>query len=198
MANMAKIEVDPATLAEPYLERGLPALTTGFPNGWMSATDLKVLYNCAYRTKGPILEVGPWLGRSTSSITAAMRDREETGVAPDVFNHTNADVVAKNLKDNGLLPYVTNVIRGNFLDCPIQRKYKMIFCDATHDDQEVHDNVPALAKVAAKGCTYVFDDVVSQQRVDLIMEYIKPKRHFMTRSVFPNPKKRCKLLVVET
>jgi hypothetical protein len=34
--------------------------------------------------------------------------------------------------------------------------------------------------------------------VDLIFEYIKPKKHFMTRSVFSNPKKRCKLLVVET
>ena len=58
--------------------------------------------------------------------------------------------------------------------------------------------LPAPAKVAAKNCVYVFDDVVSQQRVDLIFEYIKPKKHFMTRSVFSNPKKRCKLLVVET
>jgi len=125
---------------------------------------------------------------------------KDKGRVMDAVYHPGGTVAVliKNLKDNGLLPYVTNVIRGNFLDCPIQRKYKMIFCDATHDDQEVHDNVPALAKVAAKGCTYVFDDVVSQQRVDLIMEYIKPKRHFMTRSVFPNPKKRCKLLVVET
>lgn len=230
-----KIEADFKTLSEPYLERGLPNdLVAGYPNGWMSATDLRVLYNCAYRTQGPILEVGPWLGRSTTAITAALRDREKTGIDRTFFDTvdygiTSAEewysrfnetlsvgkdkgrvmdavyhpggtlaVLIKNLKENGLLPYMTNIVWGNFLECPLQRKYSMIFCDATHDDQEVHDNVPALAKVAAKNCVYVFDDVVSQQRVDLIFKYIKPKRHFMTRSVFENPKKRCKLLVVET
>jgi hypothetical protein len=209
-------------------------LPAGYPNGWMSATDLRVLYNTAYRSQGPILEVGPWLGRSTTAITSALRDRKKNGLDHPFFDTvdygiTSAEewefrfnerlkpekdkgrvmdavyhpggtvaVLINNLKANSLLPFVTNIIRGNFLECPIQRKYKMIFCDATHDDQEVHDNVPALAKVAAKNCVYVFDDVVSQQRVDLIFEYIKPKKHFMTRSVFSNPKKRCKLLVVET
>lgn len=62
-----------------YLKLPLPKLRWQFPNGWMSASDLHFLYNIAHETKGDVLEVGPWLGRSSTAISAGLRDREAAG-----------------------------------------------------------------------------------------------------------------------
>lgn len=217
-----------------YFEQPLPTLPLGFPNGWMSSPDLGLLYNAALRTKGDVLEVGPWLGRSTSAIAAGLRDRAAAGGAPVRFDTidygiTSADewqlrfdetlnagkdkgraleavnhpggtiaVLINNLKGNDLLPYVTNVIRGDFHDCPIKRKYGMIFCDATHDEHEINKNMPRLAKMGDKGCIFVFDDVVREDQADMICSYLKPKFRLITRQLFPDSKKKLKLLLVET
>lgn len=200
----------------------------------MSAKDLTVLYNAGQDAKGDVLEVGPWLGRSTTAITAGLCRREAEGHTPikyDTidFGITSADewverfdepfrvakdkgrvaeavyhpggtiaVLIQNLKSNGLLKYVTNVIRGDFLDSPISRKYALIFCDATHDDTEIHRHLPKLAELAAPGCVLIFDDVITEERADLICSYLNVSDRFMTRTVYPDRKARCKLLVVET
>ncbi|MDX1784481.1 MAG: class I SAM-dependent methyltransferase [Roseovarius sp.] len=64
-----------------FLEHPLPSVPRGFPNGWMSASDLQAIYNAARRTTGDVLEVGPWLGRSSTAIAAGLRDREAAGRA---------------------------------------------------------------------------------------------------------------------
>lgn len=217
-----------------YYERPLPDVSKGYPNGWMSPNDLALLYNAAYQTKGPVLEVGPWLGRSTTALAAGLRDRQAAGADPVSFDTVDfgitsaqewrqkfgeeldldkqngrvADavyhpggtiaVLVQNMKDNRLLPYVSNFIRGDFIDCPITRKYGLIFCDTTHDDAEIKRTLPTLAKMAAKGCTFVFDDVITEQRAELICSYLKTKRYVMTSKVFAQRKKYCKVMLVET
>jgi predicted O-methyltransferase YrrM len=64
--------IDPARM------QPLPALPYGYPDGWMGRLDLCHLYNLALALPGPILEVGPWLGRSTSAICAGIRDARRT------------------------------------------------------------------------------------------------------------------------
>ncbi|MBZ4021119.1 hypothetical protein CKO11_01405 [Rhodobacter sp. TJ_12] len=211
-----------------------PRLPLGYPNGWMSAKDLTVLHNAARRTAGPVLEIGPWLGRSSSAIATGLRARiDEDGhepVAYDMidFGITSAEewvarfnerfrldkdqgrvaeavyhpggtiaVLIKNLKANGLLPYVTNVIRGDFLECPLARSYGMIFCDATHDDAEIHRHLPKIAELAAPGALLVFDDIITEDRADLVCSYLDVENHVMTRTMFPDRKDRCKLMIVE-
>ncbi|QYK42518.1 MAG: class I SAM-dependent methyltransferase [Paracoccaceae bacterium] len=211
----------------------LPKLPMGYPNGWMSAKDLTVLYNTARNSSGDVLEVGPWLGRSSSAIAAGLQAREAAG-APRAkydlidFGITTAAewqerfnekfniakdsgrvveavyhpggtiaVLIQNLKNNGLLKYATNIIRGDFLDCPLSRKYGMIFCDATHDEAEIHRHLPKLASQAAPGCVMVFDDVVTDARADLICDYLDVSQRFLTREVYPRKADRCKLLIVE-
>jgi hypothetical protein len=217
-----------------YYKHALPNPVAGWPNGWMSANDLKLLYNVAIRTTGPVLEVGPWLGRSTTAILLGLKAREDSGESHVFFDTIDYGITSvaewrerfgellkpdkdfgrvmdavyhpggtiavllRNIKDNRLLPYVTNVVRGDFNTCPLARKYKLIFCDATHDDKEIADNLPRLASLGDKGCTYVFDDVITQERADKICMHLDVKSHFMTRAVFPARSKRCKLLIVET
>lgn len=200
----------------------------------MSAKDLTVLFNAGRDAKGDVLEVGPWLGRSTTALAEGLRQRETEGHAPikyDTidFGITSADewvkrfdepfrvtkdkgrvaeavyhpggtiaVLIQNLKSNELLEYVTNVIRGDFLDSPISRQYALIFCDATHDDKEIHRHLPKLAELAAPGSVLIFDDVITEERADLVCSYLNVSNRFMTRTVHPDRKARCKLLVVET
>ncbi len=223
-----------AKIVQRYFSQPLPKLPQGFPNGWMSAKDLTVLYNAGLNAKGDVLEVGPWLGRSTTAIAAGLRQRETDGGTSLKYDSvdfgiTSADewverfdepfnlskdkgrvaqavyhpggtiaVLIQNLLANDLLKYVTNIIRGDFLDSPISRKYSLIFCDATHDDKEIHRHMPRLAELAAPGCVLVFDDVVTEERADLVCGYLNVSDRFMTRAVYPDRKARCKLLVVET
>ena len=219
---------------ERYYARPLPDTPKGYPNGWMSPNDLALLYNAAYLSTGHVLEVGPWLGRSTTALAMGLRDRQADGAKPVSFdtidfgitsagewkekfgeeldlgkqNGRVADavyhpggtvaVLIQNMKDNRLLPYVSNFIRGDFIDCPIARKYSLIFCDTTHDDAEIERTLPKLAKMAGKGCTFVFDDVITEQRAELICSYLKTKRYVMSARIFPQRKKFCKVMLVET
>jgi LPS sulfotransferase NodH len=52
----------------------LPALPHRYPDGWMRPIELRILYTLARRTAGPVLEVGSWIGRSSSAIAAGLRD----------------------------------------------------------------------------------------------------------------------------
>jgi predicted O-methyltransferase YrrM len=44
------------------------------PDGWLSPTEMRILYTLAQQTHGPVLEIGAWLGRSTLAIAAGVRD----------------------------------------------------------------------------------------------------------------------------
>ncbi|WP_203072893.1 class I SAM-dependent methyltransferase [Falsiroseomonas ponticola] len=55
----------------------LPFSLKDLPEGWFSANQVNVLYQLASTTPGPILEIGPWVGRSTSVIARALRERKE-------------------------------------------------------------------------------------------------------------------------
>ncbi|NJC07837.1 Stf0 family sulfotransferase [Polymorphobacter fuscus] len=52
----------------------LPALPFRYPDGWMRPIELRILYTLARRSAGPVLEVGSWIGRSSSAIAAGLRD----------------------------------------------------------------------------------------------------------------------------
>lgn len=216
-----------------FFSAPIPSLPMGYPNGWMSAKDLTILYNAASMANGDVLEVGPWLGRSSSAIAAGLQAREAAGSAAlkydiidfgitsaqewqDRFNHPlrfdkdqgrvaeavlhpggTIAVLIQNLKANGLLKSVTNIIRGDFLECPISRSYGMIFCDATHDVAEIDRHLPKIAELAAPGATLVFDDIVTEEAADHVCSYLKVENRFLTRHVFPNRSQRCKLMVVK-
>jgi LPS sulfotransferase NodH len=77
---MADIE-EPA-LGDPWDAEGLaldrldplPKLPYPYPDGWMRPIELRILYTLARRSAGPVLEVGSWIGRSSSAIAAGLRD----------------------------------------------------------------------------------------------------------------------------
>src|SRR5215207_804975 len=51
-----------------------PVPLTSMPDGWLNQVEMQILYSLARRGEGPILEIGSWLGRSTTAIAAGIRD----------------------------------------------------------------------------------------------------------------------------
>ncbi|HMO07630.1 MAG TPA: class I SAM-dependent methyltransferase [Paracoccaceae bacterium] len=228
----APIRVEPSL--DDLYAMPIPRLPLGYPNGWMSAKDLTVLFNAARTTCGPVLEIGPWLGRSSTAIAAGLQVRVAGGEAPVAydmidFGITSAEewterfgerfrvdkdkgrvaeavyhpggtiaVLIQNLKGNGLLKHVTNIIRGDFVSCPIRRPYGLIFCDATHDEAEIARHLPRIARLAAPGATLVFDDIVTDAMADLVCGHLNVAERLLTRQLHPRKADRCKLLVVLT
>lgn len=52
----------------------LPVDIEIFPDGWMFSLELTMLYNLALHGQGDILEVGSWIGRSSTSLALGIRD----------------------------------------------------------------------------------------------------------------------------
>jgi hypothetical protein len=190
----------------------LPAPQMEFPDGWTSQLELRSLYNLAVRCPGPVLEVGPWIGRSTTAICLGLKDRSQPRVAFDTidFGHTGVDewtkafgglptehakavrflgpletpggslaVLIAKLRANKLLNQVTTIVRGDFLEMPLARTYSLIFCDTTHNEEEVRRNVPKLASHANSGAVMVFDDVMDNNFADIICGYLPPSRRVL-------------------
>lgn len=66
-------------LALPFGEmEDLPDAPLGLPPGWMTAFEMKVLYNFARRGSGDFLEIGTWIGRSSTAIAMGFRDAGPT------------------------------------------------------------------------------------------------------------------------
>jgi tetratricopeptide (TPR) repeat protein len=79
---IAKADWPPATIEAIWGRRldeaaldPLPEVPAGYPDGWMSHIELVILYNLSLNSPGPVLEVGPWIGRSTTAICCGLRDR---------------------------------------------------------------------------------------------------------------------------
>jgi predicted O-methyltransferase YrrM len=203
----------------------LPGLPHGYPAGWMIDAELLMLYKLARVSAGPILEVGPWLGRSTSAICAGVRDNPaapafdtidfgitsaeewesmlgvqfslQLGTHPvaDVVYHPGGTlaVLIANLRRNGLLGHTTSIIRGNFLNLPLARRYAMLFCDTTHDEREARLYMPKIAELLLPGAVLVFDDVFEGGFADLICSYLPPCR----RRILHEEEPHAKLLLIK-
>ncbi|MBB3012025.1 class I SAM-dependent methyltransferase [Cupriavidus alkaliphilus] len=52
----------------------LPEPMSFFPTGWMTPLELQVLYNAAKYGRGDFLEIGTWIGKSSTAIALGRRD----------------------------------------------------------------------------------------------------------------------------
>ena len=107
-------------------------------------------------------------------------------------------VLIDNLKKNHLLEQMNAIVRGDLVTCPLARKYSLIFCDATHDENEMRRHMPGIAERATAGATLIFDDVVTEEQAEMICDYVEPKRRLLTRQVDAPNGRLGKLFVVET
>jgi hypothetical protein len=63
----------------------IPFDLNSLPHGWLSPTESRFLYNLARVSKGPVMEVGSWIGRSTCALAYGIRDNPSRPIF-DVFD----------------------------------------------------------------------------------------------------------------
>ena len=64
----------------------LPCSMQAFPEGWLSPWELTAIYNYALVSTGPILEIGSWIGRSSTAIAMGLRDQSTPGDAQVLYD----------------------------------------------------------------------------------------------------------------
>lgn len=79
-----------------------------FPHGWTNGTEVNVLYNIAKNIEGDILEIGPWLGRSTLAIAAGVRDASNTKSFDTIDYGPTSIAEWKELFDNDFSEFVND------------------------------------------------------------------------------------------
>jgi hypothetical protein len=170
----------------------LPFDLATLPDGWFSKHEVNVLYQLvSMMPTGRILEVGPWIGRSTVVICQALSRRPDRcefhtvdfGIASEqewderypeepLSSKANADVyrphinqaggslvsLDRNLRERGF-DHLVQVHRGDFLEVAPPGPYQLIFCDATHSNEEIDRHVPTLLSMLAPGGILACDDI---------------------------------------
>lgn len=61
------------------------------PKGWLTPLEPSVLYNAALNAKGPLMELGSWIGRSTCALATGVRDNRNAPVF-DIYDYGIAGI----------------------------------------------------------------------------------------------------------
>jgi predicted O-methyltransferase YrrM len=170
--------------------------------GWLTANERRALYALARWAPGPILEIGSWVGLSTTAIARGIKDSgvnkafdtidlnptiewfrpcadgtigfylpnqsEPFGkCSEDEFKKSIAPIVSipggpvtllrKHLTRCGL-DNLVSIHVGDFRNLPL-RKYRFVFCDALHDQNEITHNAAELDRFLAPGSVLACHDI---------------------------------------
>ena len=203
----------------------LPALPLDgrdLPKGWLSLFEAQVLYALALAARGPVIEVGSWIGRSTAALAAGVRDNPigrpifdvfDFGIAGAAewrrrFGHDPFDfpdrehflevilhpggipaLLKANLARLDLDQYLNMMAFGDFRTSGIKRTYDVGFCDAAHGVEEIRANTPALLELLNReDFALAFDDVITDEQVEVVRELVKPDRLIQMREQDPYSK----------
>ncbi len=76
----------------------------------------------------------------------------------------------ENLINRRLDKYVV-VHEGNFRDVSFEKKFNLIFCDATHDLEEIETNIPFIKKILNNPGVLVCDDIKTGEMESRLRKY---------------------------
>jgi hypothetical protein len=151
--------------------------------GWLSRRECRRLYLTTVLTRGPILEIGHFLGRSSACICEAVRDVRRPRVyrSYDVGSRSGADLkeyydrihkaegtaaeaidFSKDITTTEIarqnlrrvgLINQVELIAGNAFELD-RDKYDLVFCDALPEQQEISITVPNIVALSNHGCVW--------------------------------------------
>ncbi len=192
----------------PYLNLLFP------PEGMIRPLQGLRLFDLAKQARGNILEIGSWVGKSTSYIANGVRLNRHKPHFKTVDNYfTNTDEwesfygeslndkpewsrniylkhiqrpggviesLRENLTDRNLLSSV-EILKGDFLTLEFTKKFELIFCDASHDANEVRRNLPKIISLLEPNGILVCDDFRYSNMFEALDEVHRFKRIFVHR-----------------
>lgn len=129
--------------------------------GWLRVEDASKLYELAYATPGPVLEIGTAHGKSAILMALAMRDagRDTTLFTLDVdrgvLRAATAEAQARGVAD--LIVFVRGTVRA-FARAYPQVRPALTFVDADHSAAGVERDLAVLRELVPAGGLLVFHD----------------------------------------
>jgi predicted O-methyltransferase YrrM len=141
--------------------RGLP--------GWMLDEDALKLYELAYSSDGPILEIGTYRGKSAVLMAMALRDAGRAGPVVSLDVDAEALAVARLLADERGLADRVALVRGTaealFRSLPALRP-GLVFLDGDHSKRGVARDLRALENHVPSGGLLLFHDYHDARNAD--------------------------------
>lgn len=135
--------------------------------GWMWPEDAQKLYELAYFSRGSILEIGTWRGRSTAIMAGALRDagRDAPSIVSLDIDATALSLADEQLKQRGLRSHV-QLIRGSaqaYFKAQPDFRPTLTFVDGAHTLKGVQRDIRALAGHIPAGGLLFFHDYVDKR-----------------------------------
>jgi predicted O-methyltransferase YrrM len=184
------------------------------PEGMIRPLQGLRLFDLAKQTRGDILEIGSWVGKSTSYIANGVRlnrNQPHFNTVDNYFTNTEEwesfygeslndkpewsrniylkhiqrpggviESLRENLANRNLL-HLVEILKGDFLTLEFGRKFELIFCDASHDADEVRRNLPKVTSLLEQDGILVCDDFRYPDMFEALDEVHRFKHIFVHR-----------------
>jgi SAM-dependent methyltransferase len=129
--------------------------------GFLRDEDVLKLYELAYFSDGPVLEIGTWCGKSTAALAAGARDSARGAAVFSVdINEDRLEQAREGLAARGLGTEVT-LVRGSaaalFAAAP-RFSPKLVFVDGDHTLRGVRRDLAVLERHVPNGALLLFHD----------------------------------------
>ena len=108
-----------------------------------------------------------WLRRFGGTSLFLHRDAEKFCKVIFAPGGTGA-VLKQNLVDRDLAQYVNLIILGDLSDYMTFKRYNFVFCDCTHDKEEIERNIPIIAGLLEPDAILICDDIVNHDQASMV------------------------------
>jgi hypothetical protein len=92
-------------------------------------------------------------------------------------------LLKKNLVERGLNTYVTLIVLGDIVHYATTTRYDLVFCDATHGEEEIRKNVPLLKDMLRENFIVICDDINTETELNLVEEIVGSEQCYLSNEV---------------
>lgn len=124
--------------------------------GWNGENDLRVLYDYASITPGPIVEIGCYAGRSTVMLALAS-GKKVTTIDPHIGYEDIKNEFFRNTKD-----YNIELISKKSNEVEWKTKIGLLFVDGSHEYKDVKEDIAVWTPRMKKHGIMLFHDYEAQ------------------------------------
>ena len=191
----------------------LPFDVKRLPQGFFGAECCNLLYQLAARA-GSVLEIGSWVGRSTTVIAYAIQGRQVPFVTMDYFVQTDEEwrerfrqnlsdkrnahryrkfmdqdggslaALKQHLTERGVRSLV-EIIHGDVVAHDFgSRQFDLIFCDATHWEWEIDRTVPRCLQLLRPGGVLACHDITTPALEAAVLKHGQWDWHHVDHKLF--------------
>ena len=151
--------------------------------GWMGKNDCKALYNHATKVSGLIVEIGPYMGRSTKLLALSSPKSEVIAIDPfedTAFYSHSGEIVKDNfLKNTHGLNITLIQKKSQNAGRGWKRSIDLLLVDGDHLYEAVKKDIKLFVSHVKGGCYVLFHDYYTKG----VTEEYQPNKHGVSKAV---------------